>query len=128
MAPNTASLTRRLWLWLVPAVHRPPAHHPIGPWTWPCKKGDARRQQVTGRRDRCGKPRKCRRRKRSATEALELSKGREVQYAAGLALGFFRGMFSIRGARRRFEKALPGRCFCQIYLCAAFSDPGKHWK
>jgi len=56
-------------------------------------------------------------------EALELSKGREVQYAAGLALGFFRGMFSIRGARRRFEKALPGRCFCQIYLCAAFSDP-----
>lgn len=32
--------------------------------------------------------RKCRRRKRSATEALELSKGREVQYAAGLALAF----------------------------------------
>jgi hypothetical protein len=35
--------------------------------------------------------------------------------------GFFREIFSIRGARRRFGKALPGRCFCQIYLCAAFN-------
>ena len=25
-------------------------------WTWPIKKGDAGRQQVTGRRERCGKP------------------------------------------------------------------------
>jgi hypothetical protein len=24
--------------------------------TWPCKKGDARRQQVTGRREGCGEP------------------------------------------------------------------------
>src|SRR5262245_46436088 len=90
MAPNTASLTRRLWLWLVPAVYRPPAYHPTGPWTWPCKKGNARRQQVY-------RPARAvweavygnaAEGKRSATEALEPSKGREVQYATGLALAF----------------------------------------
>src|SRR6516165_6056529 len=56
MVQNTGLLTRRLSLWLVPAVYRPPAYHPTGPWILPCKKGNARRQQVTGRRERCGKP------------------------------------------------------------------------
>ena len=41
---------------------------------------------------------------------------------------FFRGIFSIRGARQRFGKALPGRCSSQIHLCAAFRDPeSKCW-
>jgi hypothetical protein len=67
--------------------------------------------------------RKCRRRKRSATEALESFPRSGGPIRRRSCPGFFRGIFLIRGARRRFGKALPGRCFCQIYLCAAFNDP-----
>lgn len=33
-----------------------PAYHPSRPETWHCTKGNARRQKVTGRRERCSKP------------------------------------------------------------------------
>ena len=116
MAPNTASLTRRLWLWLVPAVYRPPAYHPTGPWTWPCMKGDAGRQQVTGRRERCGKPfyGNAAEGKRSATEALELSRGREVQYAAGLALAFSGDSSRSEALAGDLEKRFPEDAFVKF--------------
>ena len=53
---NTGWPTRRLSLWLVPAAYRPPGGHRTGPWIWPCKRGNARRQRVTGPHERCGKP------------------------------------------------------------------------
>ena len=53
---NTGWLTRRLSLWLVPAAYRPPGGHRAAPWIWPCKRGNARRQRVTGPHERCGKP------------------------------------------------------------------------
>ena len=56
--------------------------------------------------------------RKAAMAALELSKGRDVEYAAGLALALSGEFFPIRGARRRFGKALPGRYFCEIYLRA----------
>ena len=54
--------------------------------------------------------------KRNAMAALELSKGRDVEYAAAPCPGSFGRFLSIRGARRRFGKALPGRYVRQIYL------------
>ena len=54
--------------------------------------------------------------KRNAMAALDLSNGRDVEYAAGPCLGSFGRFFPIRGARRRFGKALPGRHVCQVYL------------
>ena len=51
--------------------------------------------------------------KTNAMAALELSKGRDVEYAAGLALASFGRLLPIRGARRRSRKALPGRYFCR---------------
>src|SRR6185436_11888409 len=46
--------------------------------------------------------------KKNAMAALDLSRGRDVQYAAALALGLSGRSISIRGSRRRFGKALPG--------------------
>ena len=65
--------------------------------------------------------------KRNAMAALELSNGRDVEYAAGLALALVGGLLSVGGARRRSGKALPGRYFCQVYLRAGSSRGYPHW-
>ena len=61
----------------------------------------------------------------SATAALRLSKGRDLEYAVRPRTGFFRRLFSSRDARRRFREALPGRYICEIYLCAGSSCSGR---
>ena len=54
----------------------------------------------------------------AAMAALELSTGRDVEYAAGLALALHGEFRPIRGSLRRFGEAVPGRYFCEIYLRA----------
>ena len=54
----------------------------------------------------------------AAMAALELSTGRDVEYAAGLALALPGEFGPIRGSLRRFGEAIPGRYFCEIYLRA----------
>jgi hypothetical protein len=69
--------------------------------------------------------RKCRRRKRSATEALELSKGREIQYAAGLAVASGESSRS-EALGGDLEKRFMEGAFVkltQFNPCAAFSGP-----
>jgi hypothetical protein len=116
MAPNTASLTRRLWLWLVPAVYPPPAYHPTGPWTWPRNKGNARRHQVTGRRERCGNP---------LTEMPPKEKGaprkryRAFQGPGGpirrrSCPGFFRGILSSEALAGDLKRRFPEDAFVKF--------------
>jgi hypothetical protein len=59
----------------------------------------------------------------SATETLELSKGREVQYAAGLALAFSGESSRLEALAGDLEKRFPKDAFVKFYRCAAFSDP-----
>ena len=98
------------------------ACHRAAPWIWPCKRRitepAASYRALTSR---VGSPlRECAEGKKNAMAALELSKGRDVEYAAGFALAL-PGDFPDRGARRRFGKALPGRYFCEIHLRAGSS-------
>lgn len=58
--------------------------------------------------------RKCRRRKRSATETLELSKGREVQYAAGPALAFSGESSRSEALAGDLEKRFPEDAFVKF--------------
>jgi len=52
--------------------------------------------------------------KRSATEALELSKGREVQYAAGLPLAFFGESSRSEALAGDLEKRFPEDAFVKF--------------
>ena len=81
----------RLSLWPVPAAYRPRAV--IQPRReLALQEQNRRRQRVTGPHERCGKPfRECCRRSKERLAALELSKGRDVEYAAGLALALCGG-------------------------------------
>jgi serine/threonine protein kinase len=54
--------------------------------------------------------------KRNAMAALALSNGRDVEYAAGLALALSRDFSRSEALAGDLEKALPGRYFCEIYL------------
>jgi len=85
---NMGWLTPRLSHSLEPAACRPPARLRGGRSTWPCKRVDARRLRVTGPPGRlweaaCGNGAEA---NTNATAALDLSNGRDVEYAAGLAL------------------------------------------
>jgi hypothetical protein len=53
-------------------------------------------------------------RKRSATETLELSKGREVQYAAGLALAFSGESSRSEALGGDLEKPFPEDAFVKL--------------
>ena len=61
--------------------------------------------------------------KKSATEALELSKGREVQYAAGLALVFSGESSRSEALAGNSEKRFPEDAFVKFHPRAAFGDP-----
>jgi len=93
--------------------------HGLGPARRATRDGSKLPGGASGVRSRL---RKCRRRKEERHGSAGAFQGPGSPIRRRSYPGFFRGIFSIRGARRRFGKALPGRCFCQIYLCAAFND------
>ena len=62
-------------LWLVPADCRRPGSHPAAPSIWPCKRGNTRRQRVTGRTSgvgsRCGNAAEAKRNAHGGAGAFE---------------------------------------------------------
>ena len=113
-------MARRLSLWPVPAAYRPRDGHPAAPRSWPCKSSWTR-SAASYRASRafweavCGNAAEG---IKSALAALELSKGRDVEYAAGFALAL---SGSLPDRRRSRLKALPGRYVCEIHLRTGFA-------
>ncbi len=115
---NTGWPTRRLSLWLVPAACRPRGGRPAAPWNWPCKKGNAK-SAASYQAARavweavCGNAAEATEDRHGGARAFQ---GPGCRIRRRPCPGVFREFFPIRGARRRFGEALPGRYVCEIYL------------
>ena len=123
-ARNTGSPTRRLSLLPVPAAFRAARRSSSRAVELALQEedGSSRDHYIAARavwEALCGN---CRRSRTAALAALELSTGRDVEFAAGLCSGALGRLFPIRGALRRFGEAFPGRYVCEIYLRA---DPAR---
>ena len=64
--------------------------------------------------------------RRSAMAALELSKGRDVEYGAAFALALSGDSVPVANTRERSGKALPGGYVSQIQLPAGASRAVSH--
>ena len=106
---------RRLSLWLVPAGYRPPGGHRAEPWIWLCKRGLEAAASYRAARAVweavCGNAAEG---KRNALAALELSNGRDVQYAAGLALGLSGDYSRSEALAGDLEKRFPEDTFVKF--------------
>ena len=116
MGPNTGWLTWRLWLWLVPAAYRTPEGHRTAPSILPCKRKH-REEAASYRAARAvweaisGNDAEA---KRNAMAALDLSKGRDVEYAAGLALAFSGDTSRSEALAGDLEKRFPEDTFAKF--------------
>ena len=115
MERNTGWLTRRLSLWLVPAGYRPPGGHRAGPWIWPCKRGTRGGSELPGRTSGVGsRLRECCRREKERHGGARAFKGRDVEYAAGLALALSGDSSRSEALAGDLEKRFPEDTFAKF--------------
>ena len=116
MERNTGWRTRRLSLWLVPAACKRPGSHRAGPWIWPVQEG-AREAAASYQAARavweavCGNAAEA---KKNAMAALALSNGRDVEYAAGLALALSGDSSRSQPLADDLEKRFPEDTFAKF--------------